>query len=64
MRPPVIRDIGDLLHLQLSVRVDDALAPETEARCRALTELLDPIGVPRLSSTGGGLPEPRATAPF
>ncbi|MBK9036210.1 MAG: hypothetical protein IPL61_34030 [Myxococcales bacterium] len=44
--PPVVHDVGDLLYLQLSASVADALAPETEARRRALAELLAPITVP------------------
>ncbi|MBK9036209.1 MAG: hypothetical protein IPL61_34025 [Myxococcales bacterium] len=46
VQPPVVHDVGDLLYLQLSASVADALAPETEARRRALAELLAPITVP------------------
>jgi hypothetical protein len=46
VKPPVIHDVGDLLYVQLSSSVDDALAPETEARRQALVELLSPIIVP------------------
>ena len=48
VQPPVVHDLGDLLYLQLSTSVEDALAPETEARRRALAELLAPITVPPL----------------
>ena len=48
VQPPVVHDLGDLLYLQLSASVEDALAPETEARRRALAELLAPITVPPL----------------
>lgn len=48
VRPPVVRDIGKLIYVQLTERVEDALAPETQARRRAFTDLLAPITVPRL----------------
>ena len=48
VQPPVVHDLGDLLYLQLSASIDDALAPETEARRRALADLLAPITVPLL----------------
>ncbi len=48
VQPAVVEDIGPLLYVQLST-LADALAPETEARWRALTELLAPITVPLLS---------------
>jgi hypothetical protein len=41
-----VHDVGDLLYVQLSASVDDALAPETEARRQAFIELLKPIIVP------------------
>ena len=44
--PPVVHDVGDLLYVQLSTTVADALAPATEARRRALADLLAPITVP------------------
>ncbi len=47
VNPPVVHDVGDLLYIQLSASVDDALAPDTEARRHALTELLEPILVPQ-----------------
>ncbi len=47
MKPPVVRDVGDLLYIQLSASVDDALAAETEARRQSLSELLAPILVPQ-----------------
>jgi hypothetical protein len=46
VKPPVVHDVGDLLYVQLSSSVEDALAPETEARRQALVELLGPIIVP------------------
>ncbi|NVB80739.1 MAG: hypothetical protein HOV81_20250 [Kofleriaceae bacterium] len=46
VRPPVVHDVGDLLYIQLSVSVEEALLPETEARRQALIELLSPIIVP------------------
>jgi hypothetical protein len=50
VKPPVVRDVGDLLYVQLSERVSDALAPETEARRLAFADLLAPITMPRLES--------------
>jgi hypothetical protein len=44
--PAVIREVGDLTYVQLSERVEDALAPATEAKRRALGELIAPIVVP------------------
>jgi hypothetical protein len=48
VQPPVVHDCGDLLYIQLSASVDDALAPETEARRRTFADLLAPITVPPL----------------
>lgn len=48
VQPAVVEVVGPLLYVQLS-RLGDALAPETEARRRALAELLAPITVPLLS---------------
>lgn len=45
----VADDVGDLLYVQLSATVADALAPATEARRRALADLLAPITVPVLA---------------
>lgn len=50
VKPPVVRDVGELLYVQLSERVGDALAPETEVRRRVFAELLAPITMPRLES--------------
>jgi len=50
VKPPVVRDVGDLLYIQLSERVSDALAPETEARRRTFADLLAPITMPRLKA--------------
>ncbi len=47
--PPVVHDVGDLLYVQLSATVADALAPATEARRRALADLLAPITVPAVA---------------
>jgi hypothetical protein len=45
--PPVMKDVGSLLYIQLSARAEDALAPETLARKRAFWELLaPPVAVP------------------
>jgi hypothetical protein len=49
VQPPVVQDVGDLLYVQLSTNVADALAPETEARRRAFADLLAPITVPQLT---------------
>lgn len=46
VKPAVVHDVGDLLYIQLSASVDDALTDETQARRRALIELLAPIIVP------------------
>lgn len=46
VKPPVVHDVGDLLYVQLSASIEDALAPETEARRQALIALLQPIIVP------------------
>jgi hypothetical protein len=50
VKPPLVREVGDLLYVQLSERVSDALAPETEARRRAFADLLAPITLPRLET--------------
>jgi hypothetical protein len=50
VKPPVVRDVGELLYVQLSEHVADALAPETEARRRVFADLLAPITMPRLES--------------
>lgn len=47
VRPPVVREVGELLYLQLSEHAADALSPDAEARHRAFAELLAPITVPR-----------------
>jgi hypothetical protein len=44
--PAVIREVGDLTYVQLSERVEDALAPATEAKRRALADLIAPIVTP------------------
>jgi|JI10StandDraft_1071094.scaffolds.fasta_scaffold02295_9 hypothetical protein len=53
VEPPVVHDVGDLLYVQLSATVADALAPATEARRRALAELLAPITVPAVPDVAG-----------
>lgn len=50
VKPPVVRDVGELLYVQLSERVSDALAPETEARRRAFADLVAPITAPRVNA--------------
>jgi hypothetical protein len=49
VQPAIIREIGALTYVQLSERVEDALAPATEAKRRALNDLLAPIVVPATS---------------
>ncbi|HTJ44022.1 MAG TPA: hypothetical protein VL463_18075 [Kofleriaceae bacterium] len=44
--PAIAREVGETLYVQLSARVDDALAPEAEAKRRALADLLAPITTP------------------
>lgn len=51
VQPPVMREVGPLLYVQLSERVEDAVAPETEARRKVFTELLEPITVPRVPAS-------------
>lgn len=46
VKPPVVHDVGDLLYVQLSTSIEDALAPETEARRQVFIELVQPILVP------------------
>lgn len=48
VRPPVVRDVGDLLYVQLSERVADATSEETRARYRAFVDLVAPITMPPL----------------
>lgn len=51
VRPPVHIDVGELLYVQLSERVEDALTPDTLVRWRAFVELLEPIAVPGLTAS-------------
>jgi hypothetical protein len=46
VQPPVVRDVGELLYVQLSASVEEANAPQAEARRQAFIELLAPILVP------------------
>ena len=48
VKPPVVRDVGDLLYVQLSERIIDALAPEAALRLRAFTDLVAPLTLPLL----------------
>lgn len=47
VRPPVMRDIGTMLYVQLTERVDDAVSAEALERRRVFAELLEPITAPR-----------------
>lgn len=47
VRPPVMRDVGSMLYVQLTERVEDAVSPEALERRRLFAELLEPITVPR-----------------
>lgn len=46
VRPGVVRDVGDLLYIQLTERVSDATSDVAKARYRAFAELLAPITMP------------------
>lgn len=46
VRPPLVREVGPLLYVQMSERAEDALSPDAEARRRALHLLLAPVVVP------------------
>jgi hypothetical protein len=46
VKPPVVRDIGDLLYIQLSERVSEATSDQAKARYRAFVELVAPITMP------------------
>ncbi|MEO8840635.1 MAG: hypothetical protein ABI704_03630 [Kofleriaceae bacterium] len=46
VKPPVVRDVGDLLYVQLSERVSDATSEAAKARWQAFADLLAPITVP------------------
>jgi hypothetical protein len=47
VRPPVMLDIGTMLYVQLTERVDDAVSAEALERRRVFAELLEPIPAPR-----------------
>jgi hypothetical protein len=49
VQPPVMRDVGELLYVQLSERAEDAMAADTLARKRAFWELLAPVTVPHVA---------------
>jgi hypothetical protein len=46
VKPPVVREVGELLYVQLSERLADATADETRRRWRAFAALLAPITLP------------------
>jgi hypothetical protein len=46
VRPPVVRDVGDLLYIQLTDRVSEATSDAAKARYRAFADLLAPITMP------------------
>lgn len=46
VRPAVVRDVGDLLYIQLTDRVSEATSDLAKARYRAFAELLAPITMP------------------
>ncbi len=46
VQPPVVREVGDLLYIQLTERVSEATSDAAKARFRAFAELLAPITVP------------------
>lgn len=48
VEPAVIRDVGELLYVQLTERVSDATGPEARARYRAFVDLVAPITMPPL----------------
>lgn len=48
VQPDVVREVGTLLYLQLSARVEDALQPAIEAKRQVLANLLEPVTVPSL----------------
>jgi hypothetical protein len=47
VQPPVMRDVGELLYLQLSESVADALSSEVTTKRHALTTLMEPLALPR-----------------
>jgi hypothetical protein len=46
VQPPVVREVGHLLYIQLTERVSEATSDAAKARFRAFAELLAPITVP------------------
>ncbi|MCW5805488.1 MAG: hypothetical protein KIT31_24170 [Deltaproteobacteria bacterium] len=46
VKPPVVREVGELLYVQLSERIADATAPDTRTRYRAFCDLVAPIVMP------------------
>ena len=46
VKPPVVRDIGELLYIQLSERVSESTGDAAKARYRAFADLLAPITMP------------------
>lgn len=47
VRPAVVRDVGSMLYVQLTERVEEAMSPEALERRHAFAALLEPITVPR-----------------
>lgn len=47
VEPPVVREVGPLLYIQLSERVADAMSPETEAKRSTFEALVAPLLPPR-----------------
>jgi len=50
VNPPVVRDVGNLLYVQLSERIADETADETRRRWRAFVDLVAPITMPPLET--------------
>lgn len=46
VKPPVVRDIGELLYIQLSDRVSESTGDAAKVRYRAFADLLAPITMP------------------
>lgn len=52
VKPPVVRDIGELLYIQLTERLSEATSDAAKARYRAFAELLAPITMPPENAPG------------
>lgn len=46
VQPAAMAEVGQLLYVQLSASIGDALAPATEAKRAALATLLAPMMIP------------------